>query len=352
MPGCAQRLVQGRRAAGHPGWTGAARRGPVTTSGCPRMASSRSPRIRTSAIYSALVARVLAVGQDRRRHQLEHGVLADLDRGRHRRPAAPRSGLPDRGRCADRTPGPRSSGPVCSTVLTDGRIGDRLARPAAGRQRTVVQKWPADPQVIEVLERPYSGTYSRSTRADGTFGRHAAVHQLPAGGDLRRRPGGRRRRPFGARSRGSPRCPRCPCAGRSPPRRHARCTPTPRSNPHAVVGPARPARPTDADRARAARGVDVVGIRQRPVHPDRKLQADDFGVGDAGIGVAGSVVRERRRRAPRRRRRRPHGRRRGDGDGDHHADRHGRPAGACADVSATSSPPRRSVGRSAWRSTS
>ena len=250
--------------------------------------------------------------------------------------------------------------PPCWEAVTSGGAADRRA-PADGGDG--VREWPDEPAVGGADPASARATTSCSERApvptetfvqaDGPF------TQLPPHADAGRRRHGWRETTHVqlTRCRGSPGCSPFRCAGRSPVAARRRPTPstTPRPRrPDAVVGAARPPRPAGADRARAARrGVDVVGVRQHAVHPDRQLRRRR---------LRRRRHRRRRRRLDRagrhhprpagRRARRPHrpppGR---HGDGRGRARRHGDRAPSPR-RSRSSSPPRRSAGRSGWRSTS
>ena len=241
-------------------------------------------------------------------------------------------------------------------VLAGGHILDRPARgprpsphrrpDVARRPRTWPPRWPGP-----ATTSSSSGAVARRTRSSRPRARSSPISAVvePAGG------GTCARRPRSAgRCRGSPGCSPCRCAGRSPAAGDPDPAPRRVHGGHAVVGAARPSRPAALTRARPARrGVDVRGVRQHPVHPDRELRRRRLRRQHSGVGIAGSVVRAgivlvlpvaavadrvgRRRMVTAMADRRPA--------------RHGRSA-RWRRPSRSSSPPKRSGARSGWPSTS
>ena len=238
----------------------------------------------TSTIVGHVGQLVRAVGEDRRRHQLEHGVLGagHVDRAVQLADAAhddlPRSVVAPLHRAAITTR------PVCSRRA--GRRSQRRPprrRRRRGRDGTPCRRasGPTEPGVGgRPASAPATTSCSSEPAGDGTFAQaDGPVHELPADADPVDR---RRRRPLAGdddatagRSRGSPGCSPCRCAGRSPAaaRRRPHAAHDARRAPTPWWAPPDRLDPRSADRARPARrGVDVVGVHQHAVHPDRQLR--------------------------------------------------------------------------------
>ena len=306
-----------------------------------------------------------AVGEDRRRHQLEHGVLGagDVDRAVQLADAAHDDLPPGPGSVVhagrpEARSRPPSMLPRCWQAVTaataptpppTGRTG--TARSSASGPTTR-----RSPPVLRAPARrpraraggPTTARSSRPTaRSPATAARSTRLPATAGSGARRRRTAGR--------CRGSPGSSPSRCAGRSPAgARRRRTPPTHHAAPTPWWAP-----PDRLD----PRALTVLGLLAAASMSSAfvntlftqtvNFAADDFGVSD---------TRHRRRRVDRagrdhprpagRRARRPHrpppGR---HGDG-HRRARSSRPPARSPRRSRSSSPPRRSAGRSAWPSTS